>query len=86
MRGHGVILPTGETGTLPSLDEESPGSHKRMFISALGQLRKLRHRAVRWLPWALRREAELGCSGHAAAQPTASRLPPKPWKFEAFVC
>lgn len=26
MRGHDVILPTGETGTLPSLDEQRPGS------------------------------------------------------------
>lgn len=59
--------------------------HKWMFASALGQPRKPRHEVVQWLPGASV-GAELGCLGLAAAQPAASHLPPKQWKFESFVC
>lgn len=66
-----VILPTAKTGTLPSLDEECPGPQVGVyFCPGTAKETEAQHGVV-VSPGALS-GTELGCLGHAAAQPTAS--------------
>lgn len=59
--------------------------HKWVLISALGQLRKLRHSTVWWLPQVLCQGRNWGAWATQLPSPRPHCLPPKPWRFASFV-